>query len=101
VVAKAKVSFRPQAQADLFALYEYIAAQADIEIAGGYIDRIEAACFRLASFPERGRKRDDIRPGIRIVGFEGRASIVFQVLAAEVVIVRILYGGQDLERALR
>jgi len=101
VAAKAKVSFRPQARADLIALYDYIVADAGLHIAAEYIDRIEVACLSLATFPERGRKRDDIRPGLRIVGFERRASIVFQVAKTEVAIVRILYGGQDLERILK
>jgi len=35
------------------------------------------------------------------MGFERRATIVFHVKKAEVVIVRIFYGGQDYERALR
>jgi plasmid stabilization system protein ParE len=35
------------------------------------------------------------------MGFERRATIVFQVLKAEVVIVRIFYGGRDYERVLR
>ena len=47
------------------------------------------------------RYRDDIRPGLRVIGFERRATIVFQVTENEVVIVRIFYGGQDYERALR
>lgn len=45
--------------------------------------------------------RNDIRIGLRIMGFERRATIVFQVKKAEVVIVRIFYGGQDYERSLR
>ncbi len=52
----------------------------------------------LQDFPERGTRRDDIRPGLRILGFERRATIVFQVAKREVVIVRILYGGRNLER---
>ena len=98
---KFKIGFRPLAEADLFALYRHIAAESGHRIAGGYIERIEAACDPLATFPLRGRKRDDIRPGLRVVGFERRATIVFQVKKTEVVIVRILYGGQDYERALR
>jgi toxin ParE1/3/4 len=98
---RVKVSFRPQAEVDLVNLYNYIAAESGLDVAGGYIDRIEAACLSLSSFPERGRKRNDIRPGLRILGFERRASLVFQIRKAEVVIVRILYGGQDLERILR
>lgn len=41
----------------------------------------------LETFPERGARRDDIRPGLRTMGFERRATIVFQVNKAEVVIV--------------
>ena len=35
------------------------------------------------------------------MGFERRATIVFQVSRSEVVIIRIFYGGQDFERILR
>lgn len=96
----AKVNFRPEAEADLIGLYDYIATEAGLDVAGSYIDRIETACLSLADFPERGRRRDDIRPGLRVIGFEGRASIVFLVSKNDVVIVRILYGGRDLEQLL-
>ena len=95
------VGFRPQAEADLFALYHYIAAEADHDVAGAYVDRIEAACLALEVFPRRGSHRDDIRPGLRTMGFERRATIVFQVQESEVVIVRIFFGGRDYEHALR
>jgi toxin ParE1/3/4 len=98
---KLKVSFRPLAEADLFGLYRHIVAEAGHAVAGAYIDRIETACMALETFPQRGARRDDIRPGLRTIGFEQRATIVFQVKRAEVVIVRIFYGGQDYERALR
>jgi toxin ParE1/3/4 len=98
---KCEVSFRPLAEADLFALYRHIAADSGHGVAAAYIDRIETACMALETFPERGTRRDDIRPGLRTMGFERHATIVFQVTRAEVVIVRIFYGGQDYERALR
>jgi toxin ParE1/3/4 len=95
-----KVRFLPRAEADLIDLYDYIADEAGTSVAGGYIDRIEAACLALATFPECGSRRDDIRPGLRIVGFERRATIVFHVTEGEVLIVRFLYGGRDFERIL-
>ena len=52
-------------------------------------------------FPERGTRRDDLGSGLRTVGFERRATIVFRVEKDAVDIVRILYGGRDLEMALR
>lgn len=94
-----RVSFRPEARADLFQLYRYIAARSGRATAKVYIERIEAACFRLTSFPERGTRRDDLAPGLRTIGFERRATIAFLVTAAEVEIVRVLYGGQDIKRA--
>jgi toxin ParE1/3/4 len=98
---KFSVSFRPEAESDLFNLYDYIADEAGPVVAGGYIDRIEEACMTLATFPERGTGREDIRPGLRTVGFERRATIVFQVVEREVVIVRVLYGGRDADRILQ
>jgi len=64
-VRKFEVSFRPQAEADLFGLYRYIAGKAGREVDGAYIDRIEAACLALEPFPKRGTRRDDIRSGLR------------------------------------
>ncbi|HWA50567.1 MAG TPA: type II toxin-antitoxin system RelE/ParE family toxin [Dongiaceae bacterium] len=95
------VSFRPRAEQDLFGLHDYIAEKSGLAIAAGYIDRIEAACLALATFPERGTKRDDICPGLRTIGFERRATIAFRVEKSEVVIIRVFYGGQDFEQRLR
>jgi toxin ParE1/3/4 len=98
---KFEVGFRPLAEADLVGLYRFIAEEAGHVVAGAYVDRIEAACKALETFPLRGTGRDHIRPGLRTMGFERRATIVFQVKKAQVVIVRIFYGGQDYEHALR
>lgn len=95
-----KVYFRPQAEADLVALYNYIARQAGESVASGYLDRIEAACLALADFPERGTRRDDIAVGLRTIGFEGRITIAFRVLKTRVEIVTIAYAGRDFESLL-
>jgi len=96
-----KVYFRQQAEVDLLALYEYIAGEAGTLVAGNYIDRIEAACMALATFPKRGTRRDDILPGLRTIGFERRVTIAFRVLKTRVEIVTIAYGGRAFERGLR
>ena len=69
--------------------------------AGDYIARIETACMALATFPERGTKRDDLEPGIRTIGFERRATIAFRVEGDTVRIVRIFYAGRDYETYFR
>ena len=91
-----RVRFREAAQTDLFDLYAYIVGESGRARAGAYIDRIEAACNRLADFSDRGIRRDDIRPGLHVLGFERRVSILFQLDAEGVEIGRILYGGRDL-----
>lgn len=96
-----KVVFRPQAEADLIGLYEYIAERSGHRIAGGYIDRIEEACMALATFPKRGRRRDDVLPGLRTIGFERRVTIAFRVLESQVEIVTIAYAGRNFEDDLK
>lgn len=96
-----KVVFRRQAEKRLFELYDYIASQASPEIAIGYVRRIRDACMVLATFPERGRRRNDILPGLRTIGFERRVTIVFRVLKTRVEIVTVAYGGRDFEGELQ
>jgi toxin ParE1/3/4 len=50
-------------------------------------------------FPERGTRRDDLRPGLRIVGYRRRVTIAFHVGDDSVTIDRVLYGGRDLAPA--
>jgi len=96
-----KVFFRPQAEADLLSLYRYIAEASGLAIAGSYIDRIEVACMSLATFPNRGIKRDDLAPGLRTIAFERRVTIAYRVLKTQVEIVTIAYAGRDFESGLR
>jgi toxin ParE1/3/4 len=89
------VVFTPEAQADLLELYDYIAEHSSADRALEYIDRLGKLTSGLASFPERGTVRDDIRPGLRVIGFEHRVSIAFRVKSEAVTILRILYAGRD------
>jgi toxin ParE1/3/4 len=98
---KYRVSFRPRAEADLIGLFEYIAEVSGRDVADEYIGRIETACVSLATFPKRGKRHDDISPGLRTIGFERRVTVAFCVSKEEVVIVRIFYGGRDYETLLR
>ena len=90
-----EVSFRPEAEADLFDIYTYIADNVGLRIAGNYVTRIEAACMSLATFPERGAPRDDLAPGVRVLIFERRATIAYRVEGDRVRIARIFDAGRD------
>lgn len=80
-------------------LYDYIAVRDGADRAIGYIGRIEECCRSLSLFPERGTRRDDLRAGLRTLGFERRAVIALQIAADKVTILRILYGGRNVETA--
>lgn len=62
-----------------------------------YVERIENACRSLDLASNRGQARDDIRPGLRIVGFERRMTIAFTIAADRVTILRIFPGGRNWE----
>lgn len=94
------VVYAPEAQEDLNALYDRIAEAAAPATAIGYIDRIEAFCSGLSVASERGQLRNDIRPGLRTVGFERRITIAFAVEPERVVILRLFYGGRDWEELI-
>jgi toxin ParE1/3/4 len=59
-------------------------------------------CENLASFPERGRQRDDLRRGLWVIGFERRVVSAYTILdTGDVEIGRIFYGGRDYEAIMR
>jgi toxin ParE1/3/4 len=91
-----EVIFAPEAQADLFKLYNDIATDSGEQRARGYTDRIIASCLSLDLFPERGTRRDDLRPGLRTTTFRRRVTIAFHITDTTVVIDRILYAGRNL-----
>jgi toxin ParE1/3/4 len=95
-----RVLFSPEARDDLIELYDYIAESSGSGRALAYLERIESYCLGFATLPERGTRRDDLRPGLRTVGFERRLTIAFHIMSETVIIDRILYGGRDLEGAL-
>ena len=49
--------------------------------------------------PERGTRRNDLRPGLRTVGFRRRATILFEVDNAvqSVIIHGVYYAGRSFE----
>jgi toxin ParE1/3/4 len=87
------------AEADLNAIYEYIAERASADIAARFVGRIETYLLGFSNTPERGTRRDDLRPGLRTVGFQRRAIILFEVNRAQrqVLIHGIYYAGRSFE----
>jgi toxin ParE1/3/4 len=95
------VVYTPEAEEQLAALYRYIKDAASPEIALRYTSAIVAHCEGFRELPRRAVRRDDIRPGLHITNYKGRAVIAFTVDAAQVSIIGVFYGGRDYETMLQ
>ena len=95
------VVFTPEAEEQLAALYRYIEAEASPAIALRYTSAIVAHCEGFRELPRRAVRRDDIRTGIHITNYKGRAVIAFTVDADRVSIIGVFYGGRDYETLLQ
>lgn len=90
-------------------LSDYVAIAEHIErwtedraLADRTVDTIRAFIKSLSTMPHRGMKRDDLRPGLRIVPFGKRTAIAIEIDddAKVVTVLRVFYGGQDYEAVL-
>jgi plasmid stabilization system protein ParE len=98
------VIFSPEFEEQLSDQAVYLVRRgASMAVAQRYADAITAYCASLSDFPHRGTQRDDIRAGLRITHYQGRAVIAFAVddAAADVSIIGVFFGGQDYETELR
>lgn len=98
-VTRHSVILSPLAEADLESIVDWIADQSSIRTARGFVDRIEQRIYSLQHFPARGTRRDDLTPGLRLIGLEARVTIAFRIHDKAVIVERVLYGGRDLDRA--
>lgn len=94
------VQFAPQAQDQLAAIEDFIAvASGSRTRAARFVDGIVTYCESFETFPERGTRRDDLLPGLRIIGYRDSVTIAFRLHATEqaVSILGVYYGGQNYE----
>jgi toxin ParE1/3/4 len=96
-----RVVLSPEAQAHLLAIRTHIERYAGAQVALDFTTAIIEHCASFTTFPERGTRRDDLRPGLRVIGFRRRISIAFAVADETITIIGIFYGGQDIEGAMR
>lgn len=88
---------RQQARIDIFEIWDYIVTESGNEdTADSFIRKIWQKIEILATQPNMGRKRDDLRKGLRSFGV-GRYLIFYFLLADGVDVVRVIFGGRDLD----
>ena len=88
-----------RANADLAAIYGWVAESASETTADRYTARLQRFCLRLTRYPRRAEVRNDLFPGVRLIGFEKSVTVAFIVdeVRDEVRILRLLYRGQRLD----
>ncbi|MFP1910272.1 type II toxin-antitoxin system RelE/ParE family toxin [Lonsdalea quercina] len=97
-----RVVFAPEAEAQLAELYHYIAEAATPKTALSYTESVVDYCESLELFPERGNRRDDILPGLRVTNYRKKTVIAFIMEEDKetVTVLGIWHGGQDYESDL-
>jgi toxin ParE1/3/4 len=96
-----KVIFTPEASEALAEVQRYIEVAASKTVAKRYVGEVLKFCESLGEFaPERGNRRDDLRPGLRITNYKGRVVVAFAVELDQVAIIGVFTGGQDYEAIL-
>jgi toxin ParE1/3/4 len=60
-----------------------------------YIERVERHLQSFDLAAARGSRRDDVRPGLRVVGFERSLTTAFHVDEQQVTILRLFRRGRN------
>jgi len=89
----------PEAEADLDELWYYVATNAGVEVADRLVDSITTRFFLLGMHPGAGRRRDDLRPGLRSFPV-GDYIVFYRVEGDDVLIQRVVRGSRDLAALL-
>lgn len=94
-----RVRYRPQAEADLGVIHDWLLRVASRERADAYIDRIIAHCDSFADMAHRGTQLDDLAPGLRTTPWRKRVTIGFRIFEAEreIVIIFIAWRGRNID----
>jgi toxin ParE1/3/4 len=88
------------AKDDLAEIWATIAAARDERTAERMTRKILEKCRSHAQFPESGRSREDIVPGLR--SFPVRPYVVFFRAEGEsILVLRILHGHRDVEGVMK
>lgn len=93
-----EVTFHPLADADLEAIYLFIAKD-NPHRAIGFVRRVRTFCETLQSMPRRGRSREDLAAGVRTIVFERRVIVGYCILDDQLMILRLFYAGQNIDEA--
>jgi toxin ParE1/3/4 len=86
----------PTASREIESIIDYVASQNGFDAAECFLNNINQKCLRLASFPNMGRKRDELEPFLRSFPI-GSYLIFYRITEEGIEILRFVSGYQDLK----
>ena len=91
----------PEAEFDLDGIWLHVAGESgSIESADRIIDTITDRFWLLAQHPHIGRRRDDLRSGLRSFPV-GDYAILYRIDDEDVLILHVLHGARDIPKLFR
>ena len=93
------ITRRPQAEADILEIWDFIAEDSLAE-ADRWVDRLDEKLELWATQPMMGRAREELAPGLRSLAF-GRYVVFFESLPDGIDVVRVLHGSRDLDTSFQ
>ena len=92
---KVRIVWSPESEQDLLAIWTWGASRFSSDIADRHLRDIQQAVAMLATSPEIGRARDDLRPGIREVVVYPTV-LFYRIVETRIEVVRVVDGRRDL-----
>lgn len=87
----------PEAEAELDGIWYYVATgSGSMDVADRFIESLTNRFFLLAMHPYIGRRRDDLRPGMRSFVL-GKYIILYRIEGEDVLILHVVRGSRDIE----
>jgi toxin ParE1/3/4 len=80
---------------DIEQIADYIARQSGLNQADGFLNKLDAKFVKIVQFPNLGRQRDEILPGLRSLPMDNYL-ILYMVIGQDVEIFRVVSGYRDL-----
>ena len=88
------IFWRPEAENDLLEIWLFI-AEDSLQNADQYIDHIKTRCVNLSEFPDIGRSREELAPGIQSFPIDNYI-LFYKIMDDGIDIVRVLNAARDI-----
>jgi toxin ParE1/3/4 len=87
--------FTPTASRDIESLLDYVADNSGFDTADRLLVKINSTCYKLATFPSMGRRRDELAPALRSFPVE-TYLIFYRPTTTGIEILRVVSGYREL-----